>query len=109
MIKSREKKEEYRDLSIYFIHRFMDFYCGRKIITPHDLRQFENDYNDNLNRCLSKINWRRYDTTTFSNGMTPPVPRFEIELKGISIGEGNPDWGAIPGKKYFVLELGEIL
>ena len=51
----------------------------------------------------------KHDSITFSNGMIPPVPRFEIDKKGISIGEGNPDWGAIPGKKYFVLELGKII
>jgi hypothetical protein len=44
----------------------------------------------------------------FSNGYAKNRPQFTIELKGISIGTGKPEWGAIEGKQYFVLQLGEI-
>lgn len=28
---------------------------------------------------------------------------------GIRIGEGKPEWGAEPGKSYFILSIGDII
>jgi hypothetical protein len=117
MIKSGEKKEEYRDITPYWCSKFLLF-NGK-----HESRKFWNNlylFSDDgvslwslislrLQLKNGHVSFKHYDTITFSNGMTPPVPRFGIDKKGISIGEGNPDLGAVPGKKYFVLELGEIL
>jgi hypothetical protein len=33
----------------------------------------------------------------------------KLEHKGIEIRTGNPDWGAEPGKLYFVIKHGEII
>ncbi len=114
MIKSLIKKEEYREISPYFCSKFLLF-NGK-----HESRKFWDNLYLFSNNGISlwslislrlqlkngHVSFKHHDTITFSNGMTPPVPRFEIDKKGISIGEGNPDWGAIPEKKYFVLELG---
>jgi len=110
--KVKPKKEEYRKITPYWCARFLLFLGKKKSIkfwksktgvcsdlytyVRHGLR-------------VGVIEFIYHDTITFSNGMTPPVPRFEIDKKGISIGEGNPDWGAIPGKEYFVLELGDLV
>ena len=85
MIKSGDKKEEYRKLSEYWNIR----------LGMSDLIEYPEHY--------------EFDSVTFSNGYAKDRDQFEIELKGIEIKEGNPSWGAIPGKKYFVLELGKIL
>jgi len=37
------------------------------------------------------------------------MPKILIESKGISIGRGNPDWGAPIDTDVFILSLGKIL
>ena len=81
------KKEEYRNYTPYWIRRLFD--------EPDELPGFTYP--------------KDFDTITFSNGYSRDRPQFEIEFKGIEISEGNPEWGAEPGKKYFVLKLGDIL
>lgn len=45
---------------------------------------------------------------TFRNGYGKDSPSF-IAKCTLSIGEGKAEWGAEPGKKYFVLTINEIL
>jgi len=51
----------------------------------------------------------KFEVTRFMNVMAKNAPVFTIENKGIRIGEGNPEWGAEPGKKYFIIMHGEVL
>ena len=44
---------------------------------------------------------------TFHFGYTNNIMIFKI--KSIRVGEGRPEWGAEPGKQYFIIELGEKL
>jgi hypothetical protein len=79
MILSGEKKEEYRDLSDYWKTRFMN----------------------------GKINgWK---TVTFSNGYAKDRSQMVVKLEKIVINPGKEEWGAEPGKIYFVLHLGELI
>ena len=109
MILSGEKTEEYREIKSHWINHFVDFYCGRKPNDGNNLQWLLCDIKDDPDRVFSKMLLKGIDTITFSNGYAKDRPQFEIELKGIEIKEGNPKWGAEPGKKYFVLSLGEIL
>jgi len=77
MIHSGEKREEYRELSQYWIVR------------------------------LSNAIKRGATTVTFSNGMHKNRRQMVIEKKGIAIGKGKEKWGAAPGKVYFKIQLGE--
>jgi len=52
---------------------------------------------------------KEYDTVVFRNGYARDAPRLTIELKAIRFGTGNPEWGAVPNRKYFVLYLGKII
>ena len=52
---------------------------------------------------------REYNTAVFRNGYARDAPSLTIELKAIRFGTGNPEWGAVPNKKYFVLYLGKII
>lgn len=81
MIKSGEKKEEYRDFTKHWCSRFFD----------------------------KEGNFKKFDTVTFTNGYAKDAPRFVIEFKGFDTGRGREEWGAEPKKAYFVLSLGEIL
>lgn len=82
MIKSGEKKEEYRELSEYWESRIYN--------TPYPPMKV-------------------YGFVEFSLGYPKKGDserRMTFELKDITIGEGKPEWGAEKGKRYFVLKLG---
>lgn len=91
MIKSGEKKEEYREQKDYW---------SKRLISNHEQLKEDGE---------GLVWFNSFDTIAFSNGYAKDRDQFEIELERITTGEGNPDWGAIPCKKYFVLELGEVL
>lgn len=85
LILSGEKKQEYRELTDYWQSRFMEMYPVK----------------------ISGIKY--WPTVIFSNGYAKNRRQFEIEIKGFHIGSGNPEWGATPGREYYVIELGDIL
>ncbi len=119
MIISGTKKEEYRILSATYCSKFLLINGKHKkrswwltvYVFEEDKTMERYSFELLLNRIKAGyITFKDFHGyVTFINGMTPPVLRFEIELKGIKIKGGNPDWGAVPGKKYFVLELGDIV
>lgn len=76
MIESGEKKEEYREIKPYW----------EKRLRKPNLSDFIN-----------------YDTVTFHLGYTNRTMSFKI--KGIVIAEGKSEWGAEPGKEYFIIRI----
>lgn len=123
LIQNGYKKEEYREITPYWCSRLLAE-KGSKI-TNAWWRAYLSTTKQDGNRCYHANEFKnqdsidfilelcygfnRFDTITFSNGYAKDRPQFEIELKGIRIGEGNPEWGAEPGKQYFILELGDII
>lgn len=85
MILFGEKKEEYREITDYWVRRL----CFKKAAERYAIRHF--------------------DSIVFSNGYAKNRPQFEIELKNIVVAGGKAEWGAENGKNYFVLKLGEII
>lgn len=49
-----------------------------------------------------------YTHVEFTNGYGNHRPRILVECEGISIGTGNPDWGATPDQT-FIIHLGAII
>lgn len=97
LILSGKKKEEYREVKDYWVNRLSfahegsvggDFYHKHRVVA---------------------YTFKTFDTITFKNGYSANAPEIVVECKGIEIKEGNPEWGAEPGVKYFVLSVGEIL
>jgi len=82
LIKSGVKLEEYREIKPYWQNRLL--YWPLDEIRPFSHVQFTNGYSANS-------------------------PRITVECKGIWIGSGRPEWGAVEGVTYFVIELGEVL
>lgn len=80
------KLQEYREISEYWRDRLM-------VRSASNLFQFRQDFK----------------TVTFSNGYSKTRKQIKVELLRISIDEGIEAWGAEPGKKYFVLQLGSII
>ena len=80
MTRAGIKKEEYREVKPYWV-----------------------------NRLISEdgITYNHFDTVREKNGYGD-VPCFDIECIGISVGRGNPEWGAPKDKDVFIIHLGEI-
>ena len=92
MIKSGEKKEEYREIKKYWTIRFnneLDKMINS--IVPSDVE------NDLLKYCI----WMK---VYLKNGYKKDAPILECKCK-LKIGTGKEEWGAIPGKEYYVLEI----
>lgn len=92
MIASGEKKEEYREIKDYWSKRFGYYYETDR----------ESGYWDEGTTA-------HYDVVRFRNGYSKNAPVMDVEFIDMEMKLGKPEWGAEPGKKYFVIELGEII
>ena len=96
MILKGEKKEEYREIKPHYDSRlpkeFGMFREGKRLMKgnvypPEDLSE----------RVI-----------LFRNGYSRNSPSFSA-LCSLSIGQGKTEWGAEPGKEYYILTVREIL
>lgn len=96
MIASGEKKEEYREQKIYWWKRL----C---LVGPvkYSLATIMMDGV----QCTSLF--IDYTHIKFRNGYAVDAREMMFLCDGIKTGEGRPEWGAEPGKQYFVIKLGE--
>ena len=101
MIASGEKKEEYRDVSPYFISRLV-----KEFGAPYSCEDFNFFY---MGYKSSMAQPEHYDAVLFRNGYSKNSPEVLLEVKGIDIDFGKEEWGAKFGKLYFVIKLGKIL
>lgn len=91
MIASGEKKEEYREMTSYWMNRFCEnVTCNFNVATGEIKLQGE---------------IKNFDTVCFHLGYSKTTMTFKIDY--IEAGQGCPEWGAEPGKQYFVIKLGE--
>lgn len=116
MILSGEKKEEYRDVSYYYISRLFDF--KKSPMKYHKTSSevfayywgFLGNRFKSIKHVLSNkfISFKQIQSITFSNGYAKDRDQFVIELISIDIGNGHPDLGA-DNEECFILKLGEII
>jgi hypothetical protein len=105
------KPEEYRQLTDFWFSRLLykiPAPFGGYMNAASDIRS--GDYECNLWRQFTHGApiFETFDRVLFANGgHFGNVPKKTFECKGIEIREGNPEWGAEPGVKYFVIKLGE--
>ena len=99
LILSGEKKEEYREIKWHYCPRFFNLKVNRKYFSVDAVIQFVKTGNDLF---------VHFDTVTLTNGYRKDSPRMIVEFKDITIGYGNPDWGA-PNEHVFIIRLGKIL
>ena len=97
MIESGVKTEEYREIKPYWVKRLCDNWV--------DKDRFIDCMNNCCMNCIQTklYNIHKYDTVKFSYGYTRRTMTFEIE--SITIGKGNPEWGA-PNGIVFIIKLG---
>ena len=80
-----EKTEEYREITTYWS------------------RVFTNGHIKIKGKCYhpTDVNVR------FSNGYAKERPQKTFEIKFLTVGLGKYEWGADPGKQYFILTIGK--
>lgn len=107
MIASGEKKEEYREINNYWTKRFIerDYY---KYSNVPDIKMLKSQYFD---KTLFYAVMRDFDSVHFANGghFHPSIPQITLKCAGMEISTGKTEWGAEPGKEYFVIKLGDII
>lgn len=100
LIKSGEKKEEYRELGEYWGKRLVD---EESMIRDFNSPNFDASV---LCRDLLMKHVRHFDSVVFTCGY-PKADDTERRLvfknPKIRIGEGKPEWGAEKGKTYYVI------
>lgn len=79
LIRSGEKREEYREMSPYWKRRLESAHWG-------GFRHFD--------RLVFTLGYPKKDDTE---------RRLEFANPQVSIGSGRPEWGAEPGRLYFVI------
>ncbi len=95
MTDSGEKPDEYREIKPYWLKRLCTAHRG----------SIGGDFMDE-HKCIA-YTFKKFDQVFARNGYKPTNKSWLRKCNGISIGEGKPEWGAEPGKKYFVISLGE--
>lgn len=99
MIKSGEKKEEYREFKQYWIDRL----CNKhqmSVIAGGDLRN---------NHSGQQLSYRHFDFVEFKNGYAKSAPTMLVECKGISVGKAHAEWAEGFGDDCFVISLGNVV
>lgn len=88
MILFGDKREEYREIKPFYQSRFRNYL--------------------HLERSSDEEPWRKPEVIVrFRNGYNKDSPSFRARCT-VDIGEGKPEWGAEPGKRYFILHILEI-
>ena len=113
MIKSGSKKEEYREIKDYWARRLV-YSVGEIEGAVFDEMVYDMRMPYRLHESLEElllyfgVKFKQFKSIRFKNGYSKDAPFFDIEVKGITIKQGKKEWGAVPGKFYFVFSLGSI-
>ena len=116
MIASRIKKEEYREVTLYWAKRLFDTSL-RQYLKRNDIVNWyitDKKYLGDLVswfRLMIKqkdIVFRNFENVCFHLGYTNNTMTFKITSMNVMYGEVcRQDWGAEPNKHYFIIKLGE--
>lgn len=107
MTKPGIKPEDYRELTPYW-YTILCLYRGKKRskIFWEDFIRGSKFYSQN------ELSFKQFDINTLTLGYPSSEDKERIhkrEHKGIEIRTGNPEWGAEPGRIYFVIMHGDVI
>lgn len=94
MIRSGEKKEEYRDITPYYAKRFATA-LGMYHRQLNPKRMEETDARVPIHNIVLRAGYSLDSPTMMVGGM-------------LRVGQGRTEWGAVPGVKYFIIEIDYI-
>ena len=97
MILSGEKTEEYRELKRYYDSRFRN-----AAVQNQEYQASVSEF-----RNLTATMDQDIGTVRFRNGYTVDAPCFLADCK-LTVGEGKPEWGAVPGTEYYILKMKNV-
>lgn len=104
MILSGEKKEEYRDIKEYYETRFQNLF-GAITIYPSSIFSDRSKYELLQGEAVpEEIRKDSIQEIIFRNGYSKDSKAIKARCK-LRIGKGRPEWGALPDKKYYILEI----
>lgn len=98
MIERGDKPEEYREESPYWRRRLIECYGA---FDWCDMRGLGGRL---CGGCSAGPRFKYFDAVCFSYGYTRR--RMMFECKGITVGQGRPEWGA-PDHETFIIKLGK--
>ena len=94
MIKSGEKKEEYREIKPYYKHRFVN-----ELMRKSDNYKYRFEAEEDI--------FRQEYQVLFRNGYKKDSPTIICNCI-LGLGEGKEEWGAEPNKEYYILDILEV-
>jgi hypothetical protein len=107
LIKAGIKKEEYREASCYWTSRLLKYSLGEICVAATKSAHFMTHFEDFVKSYVNSGEWvKHFDSLVFTLGYPKADDterRLEFKNPKIRIGEGRPEWGAKPGKLYFVI------
>lgn len=95
MIASGDKEEEYREIKPYWTSRFMK------------ALEIPKSGIENAHKLLARRGKTKDIEVMFRNGYSKDSPVLFATVR-LSIGYGNPEWGAVPCKNYYRLHIKEV-
>ena len=95
MILSGEKKEEYREIKPYYDSRFKGY-----IPFIGNLKRIKFKFENEIMTGYALVDYE----IIFKNGYQKNSPKIKCKVK-IEKGYGKAEWGAEPGKRYYVLKI----
>lgn len=105
MIKSGEKKEEYREIKPHYIRQFIKFE-PLKIDLIRDYKCHIGFDEGEINGIEDELLNLKYDVLDFSLAYPSRAETdkwLTFKNPKIRIGTGRTEWGAVMGKQYFVI------
>ena len=113
MIQSGEKREEYREITPYWMKRLCyllvnrgDGWIDRYTMTEGEARNVIEHLDEDLRN--GNIEIRSFTDVHFTLGYPKAddaARHMTRQIADITIGTGRPEWGAVEGKQYFVIKL----
>lgn len=108
MTKAGIKKEDYREMTAYWMSRLLLLDGKQKNETFWYIYLHKKNYSE----LREETTFRPFGINTMTLGYpkSGDIDRtLKLGHKGIEIRTGNPEWGAEPGKVYFIIKHGEII
>lgn len=102
MTKAKIKREEYREIKEYWALRLLykiPVPWGGYLWAWNSIKDGDFD----CNGWPAPI-FREYTNAQVRNGYAKDAPVLTEQIESITIGPGRPEWGAEPGKLYFVIK-----
>ena len=110
MIECGIKKEEYREIKIYWEKRLLDYERLKKYVIDNyaelKLKQLFFPHRIPLEGACEAFP-RGYTHVRFFLGYAKKRPSMTFKLEAITMGTGKPEWGAPANQDVFIIKLGE--